>query len=683
MFEGDNDDFSFIDDDFLDEVLQQDAKENSVSKVPQSTEPKACLNENNCDTGVRYSENCLKDASEEQGSSGINFKEQSVSLETESIIRHENHRPLVGKNREWCRKDAVSNSFAVDDFFDNTRDTSDFFDIENTPQDKEVISGSLFINQSNSDPHEKHGNSPPSEKHNIHEKTDFRSRILQTLLENRQSGIQKKKENYPHSIPRGECSLNSNSGISKKRGSDEEDTFVSKKLNVLSSNENSRSEDCSSNSYCQSSCTPLKAQTTSVRRKSVSPGGPVIQKRKFPGPAGILPNISSNTDAHNIQQYHENEQCSSDSKAIICSQSSADDFTRGPWQQMVNDLEDKQSCKVSPLSILNIKWILKRAAFRGVAGVRKIPLLAVMIRNIDTTFIDATVILKDKTGEMNGTVASVVFEEYGSYLQSGSVLLLKDVTLLSPISPTATSGGRELSRKHYLNITQNSILSIYSLDDSGDVLTTTVSKVDIKELINKVTSLKEIATLRPVVEEEEEEIYSEKHMLQQSLFSNLVESYGMTAVYQNKKIPSGGYNAAFSSFSPRVNIPSQQQQCFRPLSFNNISSRMGNTSGPFLPRGGSSSSSFFPRVSSPNVNGIPRPQRFLPPPRQQHPYSNSVSQNSFNSTFKQLPIPSISSNSVFPSSPKTSSKLICSQQEEKEVNDLLDSIDVDSLFGDF
>lgn len=34
--------------------------------------------------------------------------------------------------------------------------------------------------------------------------------------------------------------------------------------------------------------TPVKSRFPRVR-KTVSPGGPVIQKRKFPGPAGILP----------------------------------------------------------------------------------------------------------------------------------------------------------------------------------------------------------------------------------------------------------------------------------------------------------------------------------------------------------------------------------------------------------
>lgn len=34
--------------------------------------------------------------------------------------------------------------------------------------------------------------------------------------------------------------------------------------------------------------TPVKSRFPHVR-KTVSPGGPVIQKRKFPGPAGILP----------------------------------------------------------------------------------------------------------------------------------------------------------------------------------------------------------------------------------------------------------------------------------------------------------------------------------------------------------------------------------------------------------
>ena len=88
------------------------------------------------------------------------------------------------------------------------------------------------------------------------------------------------------------------------------------------------------------------------------------------------------------------------SQDIVCSQSSADEFTQGPWQQMLEDLNKDHSCHVSPVSIFNIKWILRRAGLRGQASVRKIPFLAVMVRSIDTDLSDATVLLKDETGEL-------------------------------------------------------------------------------------------------------------------------------------------------------------------------------------------------------------------------------------------------------------------------------------------
>ncbi|ROT72460.1 endonuclease-reverse transcriptase, partial [Penaeus vannamei] len=104
---------------------------------------------------------------------------------------------------------------------------------------------------------------------------------------------------------------------------------------------------------------------------------------------------------------------------VVCSQNSANDFTCGPWQQMLNDLELDQNNPKCPLEVFNIKWVLRRASLRGQAAVRKVPFLAVMLRNLDVTHVDAQALLKDKTGEMNATVASSVMEEYGPLLQTG------------------------------------------------------------------------------------------------------------------------------------------------------------------------------------------------------------------------------------------------------------------------
>ncbi|XP_066954898.1 homologous recombination OB-fold protein-like [Macrobrachium rosenbergii] len=112
-----------------------------------------------------------------------------------------------------------------------------------------------------------------------------------------------------------------------------------------------------------------------------------------------------------VQPLCEEDNSPSVSKDIVCSQSSADEFLCGPWQQMLEDLELNQPNQASPLTVFNIKWILRRAALRGYAGVRKIPFLAVMVRSVDASLSDATVLLRDKTGEMNGTISNSVLEE--------------------------------------------------------------------------------------------------------------------------------------------------------------------------------------------------------------------------------------------------------------------------------
>lgn len=85
----------------------------------------------------------------------------------------------------------------------------------------------------------------------------------------------------------------------------------------------------------------------------------------------------------------------------MCSQSTAYDFSRGPWLQMINDLELNHADPISPLQVFNIKWVLRRASLRGQACVRKVPFLAVLVHSLDVTHNDATAVLKDPTGKQS------------------------------------------------------------------------------------------------------------------------------------------------------------------------------------------------------------------------------------------------------------------------------------------
>ncbi|XP_037849865.1 homologous recombination OB-fold protein isoform X4 [Chlorocebus sabaeus] len=155
--------------------------------------------------------------------------------------------------------------------------------------------------------------------------------------------------------------------------------------------------------------------------------------RRFPGPAGILP--------HQI---------------VASSQASVEeDFGRGPWLTMKSALgldERDPNCFLCTYSIV---MVLRKAALKQLPR-NKVPNMAVMIKSLTRSTMDASVVFKDPTGEMQGTVHRLLLETRQNELKPGSVLLLKQIGVFSPSL-----------RNHYLNVTPNNLVHIYSLD-SGD-----------------------------------------------------------------------------------------------------------------------------------------------------------------------------------------------------------------------
>ncbi|XP_017731515.1 PREDICTED: uncharacterized protein C17orf53 homolog isoform X1 [Rhinopithecus bieti] len=97
----------------------------------------------------------------------------------------------------------------------------------------------------------------------------------------------------------------------------------------------------------------------------------------------------------------------------------------------------------------------KQAALKQLPR-NKVPNMAVMIKSLTRSTVDASVVFKDPTGEMQGTVHRLLLETHQNELKPGSVLLLKQIGVFSPSL-----------RNHYLNVTPNNLVHIYSLD-SGD-----------------------------------------------------------------------------------------------------------------------------------------------------------------------------------------------------------------------
>lgn len=123
-----------------------------------------------------------------------------------------------------------------------------------------------------------------------------------------------------------------------------------------------------------------------------------------------------------------------------------DDFTKAPWIVMLQNLNLFGLYK-GENNIKKLKFNIEYATTKGYRD--KIPLLVVLVKKFSASESDASVIIKDPTGEMEGTVHKQVLELFPD-ISSGSVLVLRKVAIFSP---TLYS--------HYLNITSSNIVCVF------------------------------------------------------------------------------------------------------------------------------------------------------------------------------------------------------------------------------
>ncbi|CAL8274439.1 unnamed protein product [Lota lota] len=189
--------------------------------------------------------------------------------------------------------------------------------------------------------------------------------------------------------------------------------------------------------------------------------------RRFPGPAGLLPQQPLNqslddivvsvpqTPAHGAVARLPS-QCSS-------SQSEEEEFTSGPWGAMKADMgldERNPTCFLHSYSVV---MVLRKAALRQLAQ-NKVPNMAVQLKSILHTHADAKAVFRDPTGEIPGTVHRRLLEDRLGELKAGAVLLLKQVGVFSPSH-----------RNHYLNVTPSNLLRIYPPDGVGSTSSSSTS----------------------------------------------------------------------------------------------------------------------------------------------------------------------------------------------------------------
>ncbi|XP_061701461.1 homologous recombination OB-fold protein isoform X2 [Syngnathoides biaculeatus] len=171
------------------------------------------------------------------------------------------------------------------------------------------------------------------------------------------------------------------------------------------------------------------------------------RSRRFPGPAGLLPQQPQNhnldeivvsvsqTPSHSVGARLPNQ--------VSSSQTEEEEFSSGPWAAMKAQMgldERNPACFLRSYSVL---MVLRKAALKQL-NKNKVPNMAVMLKSINHAHTDAKAVFRDPTGEIQGTLHRRLLEERSGELKVG---------VFSPSH-----------RNHYLNVTPNNLLRIYSPD---------------------------------------------------------------------------------------------------------------------------------------------------------------------------------------------------------------------------
>lgn len=152
--------------------------------------------------------------------------------------------------------------------------------------------------------------------------------------------------------------------------------------------------------------------------------------RKFPGPAGLLPDdvdLSKFPMAYlSSFEESENDRLINESRiSEFCSQNTKNLFTGGAWQTMIDDL---------PPDFLQGREIsmIKSNATKGLYKIEKAPFMAGILHNIDSNWVEnPMVILKDSTDQIEASFHLNIFNIYPNKIEQGNVILFKDVGIIS------------------------------------------------------------------------------------------------------------------------------------------------------------------------------------------------------------------------------------------------------------
>lgn len=376
-----------------------------------------------------------------------------------------------------------------------------------------------------------------------------------------------------------------------------------------------------------------------------------VRLRKFPGPAGLLPERNSSTsfivpdefisdlenDSENLAEFEGQEVFSQTTNNLF-------EETDGPWQRMICDLGQLGKHLISTINISTLQGKQARNGF-------KVPFLAVFVQSVDCSLPDPSVVLKDEKEEINGTLHRDLWEEWKEEIVNGSVLVLRNVGVIS----TGNS-----SRRYFLNITSNNIVTIYS-----PTFDSNIKMIKINSSSNMDTSVILDEWDRLMKQNKTPSIASENDLSGRPLFSSFCQpstpqlnSPGphkpvlMRPQFTNQKTKSGHLSRGLGhqGIRPNSSVLNKKFPCNKPSHY-----QSGQTSSHFSSP--SMNISVKQRNEVPTPSPLKRPRTMEPTVNQQHnPVTNVQPSNSIFNI-------SDSSNSI--------------------VESVLDGIDTDSLFEDF
>lgn len=197
--------------------------------------------------------------------------------------------------------------------------------------------------------------------------------------------------------------------------------------------------------------------------------------RKFPGPAGLLPddldsNIPCVSYLNNLEENEMlNKETNTNNLSEYCSQNTKNLFTEGAWQLMLDDLPQDF------LKDHNIATVKKIANMNGFNNT-KIKFLAGIVEHIDYSHDNPPIILKDFTDNIRGILHRDIPLKYPGLLESNVVVLLHDVGLLR-------ISGTFVSNKYQILISPSSLLAIYT--SKGTIERTQYMKTIFENILDK------------------------------------------------------------------------------------------------------------------------------------------------------------------------------------------------------